>query len=220
MLSVGFEFELLEGGTGQFELTLTPSGLSEPVVVTAHLPDQDATTRQEMDGPPLWSECAYKTINRAVHTVAVHVDEVLGNAQIQNLQISIKGVSKSEAQRAELSKISFKATERGGQVVIGGLIGAAVFSIETEKKDLYSVVARIFSFCGLPWTKENDTLPQPAVPVYHGDSVDDFIFVNELPACVIRWFLAFDTAFKKKLTYRDGVVVPFAAWQAFQSGEF
>jgi hypothetical protein len=127
MLSVAFHFESQEHGTGQFELRLTPGGLAKPVLVTAHLPDQDATAHKEVDGPPLWSECAYKTINRAVHTVAVHIDELLANAQIQNLWISIKGISKSEAQRPELSKISFTATERGGQVVIGGLIGAAVF---------------------------------------------------------------------------------------------
>lgn len=220
MLSVAFHFESQDCGAGQFELTLMPSGLAEPVLVKAHLPDQNATTPQEMDGPPLWSECAYKTINRAVHTAAVHIDEVVGNAKIESLQISIKGVSKYEARQPELSKISFTATESGGQVVIGGLVGAAVFSIETQKKDLYSVVARIFSFCGLPWTQENDTHPHTDVPVYHGDSVDDFIFVNELPAGVIRWFLAFDTAFKRKLTYRDGVVVALKAWQAFQSGEF
>lgn len=220
MLSVAFHFVSQEGGVGHFELSLTPSSPSNSALVTVHLPDQEATKPLEVDGPPLWSECAYKTINRAVHTVAVQIDELVRDVQIQNLEISVKGISKSEAQQPELSKISFTATERGGQVIIGGLIGPAVFSIESEKKDLYSVVARIFSFCGLPWTKENDTLHPPVVPVYHGDPVDDFIFVNELPAGVIRWLLAFDTAFKRKLTYRDGVVFPFTAWQAFQSGEF
>lgn len=220
MLSVAFHFESQERGVGQFELGLTPGSPSNTALVTVHLPDQEATKQLEVDGPPLWSECAYKTINRAVFTVAAHIDELVRNVQLRNLQVSIKGVSAGDAKRPELSKITFAAAERGGQVIVAGLIGAAVFSIETEKRDLYSVVTRIFSFCGLPWTKGNDTVVHSAVPVYHGDSVDDFTFVNELPADVIRWFLAFDTAFKRKLTYRDGVVVPMAAWRAFKNGEF
>ena len=220
MLSVAFEFESQNRDKGQFELRLAPSALTGLVLVTTHLPDQDATAPIEVDGPPLWSQCAYKAINRAVHTVAAHIDELLGNAQIENLQISIKALSMGEAQRPELSKITFTASERGGKVVIGGLIGAAVFSIESERKDLYSVTTKIFSFCGLPWAEEDDAFRLPAVPVYHGDSVDDFIFVEELPAGTIRWFVAFDKALKKKAIYRDGVVVPSAAWRAFQYGEF
>lgn len=220
MLSVAFEFESQNHKKGQFELRLEPSAPTGPVLVTTHLPNQDATKPIEVDGPPLWSECAYKAINRSVHTVAAHIDELLGNAQIQNLQISIKGVSAGEAHRPELSKITFTASVSGGNVVIGGLIGAAVFSIESERKDLYSVAARIFSFCGLPWFEGNNTSPVPTVPVYHGGSVEDFVFVSELPVGTIRWFVAFDIALKKKAIYRDGVVAPLAAWRAFQSGEF
>jgi hypothetical protein len=184
------------------------------------LPAQEATEQLEVDGPPLWSECAYKTINRAVHTAAAHIDGLLENTQIRNLQISIKGLSKSEAQQPEISKISFVASESGGQVIVAGLVGAAVFSIETERKDLYSVVARIFAFCGLPWPQQSEVFRLPTVPVYHGDSVDDFIFVNELPIGTERWFIAFETAFKRKAIYRDGIVAPLSAWREFQSGEF
>jgi hypothetical protein len=220
MLSVAFHFESQEHGVGQFELSLTPSSPSNSALATVHFPDRDATKPLEVDGPPLWSECAYKTINRAVNTAAVHIDKLVRDVQLRNLQVSIKGVSAGNARRPELSKITFASAEGGGQVIVAGLISAAVFSIETEKRDLYSVAARIFSFCGLPWTKESDTVRWPAVPVYHGDSVEDFIFVNELPAGTVRWFLAFETAFKKKVTYRDGVVAPLAAWREFQHGNF
>lgn len=220
MLSVAFHFESQERGVAQFELRLTPRGPANPALVTAHLPDQEASGQLEVDGPPLWSECAYKTINRAVHTVAACIDAHLENAQIRNLQISFKAISKSEARQPEISKISFVASESGGQVIVAGLIGAAVFSIETERKDLYSVVARIFAFCGLPWPQQGEIFRLPTVPVYHGDSVDDFIFVNELPAGTARWFVAFETAFKRNATYRDGIVAPLAAWREFQNGDF
>lgn len=219
MLSVAFEFESPTQGKSRFELDIAPSKNADAVIVTMRYPSSDVPEQTELTGYALWSECGYKAIAKVVRAMSAPIRELTGSVEVSSLEISVKGVGKSETKQPELSKITFTATPHGGQVSVKGLLGPAVFLVPSEIKDVYSIAENIFASLLLSMPGDDAAIPS-TVPVYHGETVDDFIFVNELPEGTMRWFVAFDTAFKKKSIYRDGVVAPLQSWKKFRSGDF
>lgn len=219
MLSVAFEFELQTQRKGKFELALAPSENAESVLVTMRSPSAEASSHAQVSGYTLWSECGHKAIARALHAMAKPIRELAGSGEVSSFEILVKAVSKSDTKQPELAKITFTTTPRGGQVSVMGLVGAAVFLIPSEIKDVYSIAENIFASFLLS-TPGDDAALSYTVPIYKGGTVDDFIFVDELPEGTMRWFVAFDTAFNKKTIYRDGVVAPLKSWKEFRSGDF
>lgn len=218
MLSVAFEFESPTHGKGQFELTLAPGETAESVLVTMRPSGAETSRHGQVDGYALWSEGGYKAIAKAVHAMSKPIRELAGNGEVSSLDILVKAVSKSEKKQPELAKVTFTATPQGGHVSVTGLVGSAVFLIPNEIKDVYSIAENILASFLL--STADDAASPSTVPVYRGETVEDFIFVEELPVGAMRWFIAFDTVFKRKYIYRDGVVAPLKAWKEFQSGSF
>lgn len=219
MLSVAFEFESQTQGKGKFELGIAPSENAESVLVTMRHPNAEASSHAQLSGYTLWSECGHKAIARALHALAKPIRELAGCGEVSSLEILVKAVSKRDTKQPELAKITFTSTPQGGQVSVMGLVGAAVFLIPREIKDVYSIAEKIFASVLLSTPGDDAALPY-VVPIYKGEKVDDFIFVNELPEGTMRWFVAFDTALKKKAIYRHGVVAPLKSWKEFRSGDF
>jgi hypothetical protein len=221
MLAVRFEYTLKSCAQHQLELRIMPNEGAASVALSILCDGTHEPFATTLDGYQLWSESGYAAIARALQALDADLRQFSNDDEVVELSVSVKGAPANMSERHELSKITYSASPNGGNVQVIGPVFRAGFSIgiDETRKDVLEISRKIFEFCAVQ-PLDYGTFPcPPLVPNYSGGTVEDFVFIDELPSGVCLWLIAFVKEFKKNSIYREGTVAHSSAWRAFLNGD-